>query len=881
MPDPKDNKKESNNTDWFIGRMNGELSGNYADIASDNEINKKEFDFKTKEEYWNNEDIKTLFESEYGDNAQEEFDKVYEAVSEDYNTFVQGKYDVLQTNEVTVRKGLGGLSRHKERKDTFDQGVEWKTYSGAQELLGSVSRPKYDPRKTNIDSKIVIDSQGDKHTWEYKDGVYYIDGIPSDEFRDAAGNEIHGFAYDPNTLDPLARGEGHLLAITDGKFKDTAGLETASHWDLIGWSDPKLESTAATTLAAIPKSVWNGVASLFEGFASLGASLAALAGSEDIKNTLEEWVTNAKSAQISKSKSAQEDFWDKESLVSTLTDIVVQIAIGRGAGLFAMKSAAYLGTLANASRGAIQAASVKSAKIASSALMTVYGGKDMYEESLANGFSEKEAATLHLAGLAALFAANRASSFLDKEFEGIQMINEHRKLIKKNLAYFKPGTINNPNSKSIVEDAVTGPAKLFSIKMKNGLVKASEYLKNTKYGTAMVQESIEEMLEHVSEESVKQFANMYVASGLAGREYGDQGEGRFKDIFDEGYWEEFGEGLLISGSLGAVGGGIANIKLGKKFFNKGPKTAEEKQSLLNTILSGQGPEYLAQLETLRMKGVLGPEDLSIQPISKGDNKGFVPMSQLKDDASALSMNEANYRILLQEYNYVNSVVKQLGAVDAYKNYLKKHGEDGTDIISLAKDIRNDINKYFEILQKNDEEHVNLIEPFKPDSTQEERDEQVKKQAKLGELDEETVREIAQIKTNLEEVNSGRAAEKYYIKLLAKDSILDPEHKDYQKNFGKFGDDFFHNLMKSSYNSSVENKLKAEQIQEKIKDNDKVLNTLDKDLSNLDEVLSSIRSGNDLFLSDKAKDKINKLANDFTIPQQTLDNLKNTINLLKK
>ena len=110
---------------------------------------------------------------------------------------------------------------------------------------------------------------------------------------------------------------------------------------------------------------------------------------------------------------------------------------------------------------------------------------------------------------------------------------------------------------------------------------------NGEISQGMFEEAKEEMAEFVGEELVKQVGNTWVKLGWSGREYGEIGKGRFKDVFDKGYWAEFGEGITVSAVMGAAGGAFAKSAIGKKmFFDNHPERKDYDSFLLNSVLDG-------------------------------------------------------------------------------------------------------------------------------------------------------------------------------------------------------------------------------------------------------------------------------------------------------
>lgn len=908
--------------DWLLNRIEGKLQGNYADIY--NKYGESTtFDLKSKEDYWKDDSVKKMYYDNYGDKAEEVFNKSYLSVSEDYNNYSAHKYDMRLTTQPTVPYGQGYASSLPEDKGAyFTQDKVNRRWNGARELLGEMTVPTRDPRKFALDSKMAKDKEGNLHKVDttsffsqFEEGYTYlnllnlglVDFMPETtidgktDWEDKAGNKATGLAYDSSMA--YSREDPYMKITTSGNFEDTAGDEVVSKFDLIGLTTPHLESTAMTALAAIPKSIVNGIATIAEGFNSLGASVAAAAGLKVAKEYFEDQTTKYAGLSFSKSVSAQKSVFDPEAATAMLTDVVVQLLSGKAIGTIAMKGAMLAGKALQAENVVSKAATA--AKFASATAMTIYGGKDMYKQSKANHFTDREAGLLHLANLVALFGVNKLSSVVDDTFEAAKIMKINSELLGPELKKAYTATMQEveENATKIAEKKVIqniehetledateevidqtknrltpSMLKSFTERIGKSLKTAMDASKLSNktlagYTGAMKQEALEEMMEQVSEESVRQIGNIYVAMGLAGRDYKEQGEGRFMDIYDPGYWKQFGEGMLMSAAGGAIGGVVAHSNFGKDFFFSKQQKPEFKNALLGQILAGHGESYLVELDKLHKNGLVG--DTQLSTTRNAENTAWVPMEQLKGDNTAISMNDANHQILVQEYNYLKSIVDNLNVVGGFENILKKNPllADKIQNTSLAADVQQLTKDYIDLSKDNDNEAMKSIQPYKEGATDEEKEAIDKKNSSIANLDIETAKKIAIIKTKLDDIHSGRTVTKYYLQALAHGTIFNAKNPKVQETYSKYGDGFLNNILEATNISAKNSETNAEDIAIKIKENDGILKELDKkDLSNIDDILLRLKKDGKLYLSDKARVELSDLAKTVTVPQEKLNNI---------
>ena len=866
--DSKPVKYEDN--DWVQGRLYGGLPKNYADILKNNPDG--DYSLKDKDEYWEDDNIKSLFEETYGKDAAEEYDRFYEGMVIDYNNYAIGNYDSTDYEDSHVPLGMGHLIGLPEA-ETFNatQTVRRKTIGGAQQYFDMFTNHKRSARKVAIDSEKAYDLKGNEYKVQ-KDpdsatGML-INGIPADDFLNEDGEKIMGLYYDPKSLDPNARVESSMVLGFDGEYSKTAKLTPVQGFDMLGWTDPKLESSAVDKIAAVPKGIWNSAASLLEGGAALGATASHFAGFEETKKWFEGTQSTFAASQFSMSDEAAADNWGAENLLTQVGSLAGQIGSGVA-----------IGKISSAVAGKLLKSAATASKIGSSTNMFVQStvaAKDSRREAFANGLNENEAGTMYIATLGVLGLTQKFTRYTGKAFSNSQLIKEASKHIKSTMPYvagtFTKGAKEGENR--VKDAALKQYSKSLFTKMKGSI---SSIRSSDGMGAGFVEESFEEMLEHTGESSVKQAFNLYVASGMAGREYGKEGKGRYKDVTDKGYWAEFGEGLALSGVLGGIGGAGVNSKIGKRiFFGRTPEDSKFKNVVINSILDGNGEAYLSELDRAHKNGELGPKDLSIEMDTEG--KYFKPYKEGAQGNLGINMNDGNLNILRQEYNYIQSVLTGLNV----KGNVRKLLDDNPKLVeqleetNLISDVKGLVNDYLHILEKNDDLAVENIKVPKEDISEEDREESIEKQANKAGMSIEDTKEIIAIKEKLNSIQDGTAASKYYMESMVSGTELDKNHPEYEKNYGYLGDDALYNLMEASHQTSLERQSHAKDVKIKIDKNSDAVKSLDKDLSNIDEVSSTISTGGNLYLSESSREYISNQVKNYKLPSEDMKSVKRSL-----
>ena len=346
-------------------------------------------------------------------------------------------------NKPTALEGTGYLfGNMEERTPQFTATEQFMTASGAVIQNDEFTKQEFDPRQKDAEARKWMDDQGVLHDmpswWDTKeDGWGWLSfgddtGFSAMQYNynytSQDGREIVGWAYG-NDGNPYSREQGYIRAVYEGDFAKEAarGTEYVSIFDYSSaFSD---WSTEADWYDFIPRTIGNLYSGMEGLVGTFGANTIGLV-SDDARTYFEDrWLSASKGSAVTKSLESQEAgaFGNWDNIAGLVGDVLVQLMTGRAAGTLGAKIAGGLG-------GSITT-QMNVAKYASTAAMTLYGGKDMYENALANGFTRNEASALYMMNLGALFGVNRAFNWMDDTFTAAKVIKNNAKWMEENAAY--------------------------------------------------------------------------------------------------------------------------------------------------------------------------------------------------------------------------------------------------------------------------------------------------------------------------------------------------------------------------------------------------------------------------------------------------------------
>ena len=699
MPEPNTQEVKVEKPDYF----KSVLSGNIGTTIEEQIKNTKGADLPmaSMEALWNDSKVKENYNSKFGDKAFEQFAKDYKITETSYNAY---QYAI---NNKNLKSSLID-NKNKLFEDNKDMSTDFGTVqaseTGALHRGDIYTQDLRDPREIALNQNNGwIDDKGQFNEFNTnKDGKrpgFWESLFMSDEetkkfdptnnpnFVNAQGKQIKSLVYTsgeklkeafPNQqFDDLARGVPFIKAVYYGE--EIGDQESVSKYDFMGVTDPKLKtSKASSLLSAIPRALYKSASGLESGFANTLIGAADWFDGVD-ENGYRQWLegldANAKQSSISISRESKENMLTFENGVQLPVDIAAQLLLG-GASAKGAQTVGELANLVSSTNKLLQAKRAmnlaktaeefnekkaifdglwnsadalkiaKAARVTSIGTMATMSVADARDQAIAAGFDQNQAGMFQMTSLVAMLAANRAMSWAEKNVDAVQFKNEIAKLNEDKLAYIAKSMAEAPTEEAKKGVFARGLKTTYDA-TKNALSKISA----TKIGSSeYVKEPSEEMLETVGD---------YASKALANEVYGKSGKEQdgFIGTNDPKYWSQFWADMGMSAAGGVVGAGIA--KAGFKLFNKG-RDEVSKQSVTNLILTGEGDRYLRMLESLHKNGALGSKNLSTDVDPETGN-----YKSINATANNLSHNDANYQLLLNEYNTITRVINGLGAKNVY------------------------------------------------------------------------------------------------------------------------------------------------------------------------------------------------------------------------
>jgi len=713
----------------------------------------------------------------------------------------------------------------------------------------------------NIGSDIYELFAGDENV----SGMKAMVGNP--RYKDKKGKKIIGWVYqDENDWASGKYKKPGYIAVREGDYLKSAGKEAVSYWDAYHKdfnmkADPfdflgRSLVNNLNDLSSIPNTVMASVATAFWGNAALA--------------NFEQSLMSNRMHDISLAKASQNagflGNWDQTA--GLVSDVVMQVMSGKivgsaiGLGVKGLAKAGKFTKLLNYTDDAIKFASMKGANMGSIATMSLLGANDAYKDALANGYSAREASLIYFGNLVAMTVANKYINVLDNGFNAAKNGKVLNSMIASEMAAQKETikSITQKTVKSASEEGISNEVKSKIIdngvaqlaKLANPIkVSKSLYTLGKKYiGGPMdkvvgvskklgsspgVQSLVGGALEEASEESLEfifteAYNNLFVGVKKLFDVEGEGGrKGHMSSMYDEGYWSEFGTGLIQSALGGAVGGAIMKTKLFKKILGTSDGDQSLKDNLVDVVQKGIGDQYLDLLKKKKEKGELGDVNLSttLDPISKT----YLPVKAAGE--GAISMNDALYEILAQQYYLIKNIVSNLGTVEAIEKFQKENPEIVKNSL-LTSDLNSLVKRYTGIIVDND-----IDEQARPTDTvtinrgdtYEEITSKVKAYAGAAGIDEATAKELLEIQKEIKEIIGGSKAEKYFFQAQGKGTVTD-QYSSAEPQLSKikefFGDSFLSDLMRETNVSSKMDRLINNKNQEYLEKNEKLISeTVDK------------------------------------------------------
>lgn len=633
--------------DWFYTRLQypSESTKNLAITLGNKSFDK----LKTADEYWDDPKVKEKFTAMYGEfGAKVRFDQFYDIALQDFSQFQLGKHRRSQTATELYIKDTDRLRtditrRFENLPGTYSVGKE---YSGAQysfrERLDRVREP-------------IVDANGNV-TFKYYDytadiynfliGEDDVSGLAyGDVWANHGGNDgVYG-AY----MDVIKEGQiyddnlGKMVDVRNDQIISRLDLKTGSAFDGLLQNNKLQADSIGDYIGAIVKSPLNMISGLVDtGIQALRISTALSYGAVNLfksdeldlkENEFFKELTKAgiyvKSFTGSHSDYAMKKgiFRSFEMSLSTVFDLAMQIGVARalgGATSFTTRKL-LAGSL---SKGAVRALEQKAANHVVRSTLTAFAAKDSYNSAKEIGFTDSEAAIYSAVSFVALWQATRFAGYITGEYDIRVTRKKIQDIIKRELddavapAFRKLNqTAANTGGKALTSlNETKGKMSLSKMTGKmNAFVKGiTSKTPNSRMAFESQQEALEEMSEELAQDIVGHGASAY---GVLMKDAKKAGDGRFKTIFDDGYFLEAIERYAASGLMGGIAG-----PMGMMFSTNLHNEITDTANIIDIIASGRESELVDVLNDMKNAGELGPTDLSLtyneqlktfEPILKG------------------------------------------------------------------------------------------------------------------------------------------------------------------------------------------------------------------------------------------------------------------------
>lgn len=676
---PKSNIPEEDRLDWIETRLlKPQISvDNLFEIYGAGGFT----NFKSKDDYWKNSDIKSVFVDQYGYDAKFQFDDAYNNFKKEFSQYKLGNFMKSKNGYELLRDDLTDLRANAS--------VRFENSVGALMMGDEWGDPTKDFRENFIKiRKKTIDDEGNES--------YDIISYSADALKELENDStFDGLAYSDSgaTADPYAPTDGFIYeAIYEGKILGVDGVtkvdvrndQVVSQWDLDTGSfldgvlkNNKLEAEGIIDYAKILiKAPVNMAINLLDTGVQITRAITALGygaidsmttdtisldNSETYKN-LTALGIRAKKYTTSMSGEAMRDgyFGSLETALSTTADIVLQVALASALGKLSQGAAKIaIGEVTTpAGAASLMRAQAMSAKIAVRGTLTAMATKDAYNEALENGFSTTEAAIYTGAIGAAMWVATSQASYIIGDYGSKQLRETTKRAIKEDMrTNFLPAIrraisktlVVSPKEKEYFAKVAVDSARKIVRKVtsgsKSGISGVRKLLNSSQWVYEAKQEAVEEMSEELGQDLVKHAASAY---GVLLKDAKEVGKGRFNSFLDEGYFEEAANRYATSAVAGGIGG-LVGMRLSPHRIKLADIT--DTSSITDILLAGHGKDLVESLDKLRAEGALGPMDLAAE--FNYDLGVFEPMVEGSDSDS---LGDMVYKTYLHDINVIDTTI---------------------------------------------------------------------------------------------------------------------------------------------------------------------------------------------------------------------------------
>lgn len=669
-----------------------------SDIDEEKDTDPETQDLQAMETYWKDDHTRKVFEGKYGENAKEEFEKMYKKALEKHRKETEDATEeaiVYSPVFADEDEGLTQAAIHVSAPDTSPGPIGGGRYED-----GAIVGATKSVREANIASMRYLN---DKEEWVEVENDY-LDHINEDGRTSKDGRKIVAFEYIP--FSPTDRTKGGMKAVYEG---DRPTGEVASIHALNGWwtANIGLESNAKLP-RAVGKAVVNTVADLAVGAVGVFNAIATIMDGDDdnafIRST-RDTMTHFEMYKMSSSDFDQQNMFTVANGLDLTANIASQLLLGGAIGKIAastsklllagreglaaksaMKTLKHLRKIgapkeeiAAAQKAAVAAKAAHAAKVGSKmkqignaqsaatiTTLSLMSANEMRNEALNAGFSEDAAAGLFLATIPAMYQANKISELVINGDNSTYAKHIMRKVIRDQLKITPKKALNNPKTRWKI-------AQNISRSIDDQLAKVATTLseggaKGADLGMAAAAESFQEVTEQFVYDTMKTSANILAEIATPPGKDAPHMVG----MYDAEYWESAPVEYMMNAVGGAMGGTMARFAFGRQHSNALAFKSSDHDKLLKMVMAGDKESlsiYENELDRARKNGSMGSDKYSYERGEDGKLKLMAELSP-EERANTMSVAEANYRMRKLHLNQIKTIAGTYRG--SYEQFVKKH-----------------------------------------------------------------------------------------------------------------------------------------------------------------------------------------------------------------
>lgn len=747
----------------------------------------------SKEKYMEDPLVKKAVEAEYGEFNEQIFDNIYNTIKDSF------------TNEVDNAK--------KEYRNEFYAPRDPYVNSGDVNgflSLASLDQRIYDDYSISIgDSRYLTEyshREGKTDRVLAPDGnIYDVDylggteGIKENDKFLKDGKRPIFFSFVGNQMDPDNKG-GYIVPVYEGEdfvrnlitsnkdINDATKIYRESHW---------YHGIVKTPLNFL-------ISSLDNIFLESGKNAMRLAFGEDAKNyslfnTLGDWSGELNAHNYSYSDEAN-SLTSMEGILKMTTEVALQVAM--------MISTGSLGGRGLLALGVQEGKAVQYANWVARAAMTTYSAGDISQQGEQLGLSNRALALTWLAGNASLWAINSAFNWMEHAVSFNSVKNQAISQATKNaLSSLPKGKVSVVSAFKAGENWARGVANAVNhLKTTGSFGSAAHQL-----GAASLNETFQEGAEFIVQEGVQNLSNLirYVTTPEDER----KNFTGYQSMTSSGYWTDYffpAIGVnMLGGAMGGPIGRVMGLATGNRFVSA------DKNIITSALINGEGSALIAAANDMRKRGLVASEQLSTL---KGEDGEFLTMAEAATiDPNPISLNEFAVLQFEDEINFQTKVLKELGifGIGESKYASIKKEMPGIEDHVTSYDIGKEIADSYKVIQKFtdkgvysesiaeikdnvvsiNEDYFKKLEEIDKDTEESEIDKEEAKREALrsattaqdkadataaansnGKLTKSDVKEIREAIQYIEDVRSGKASEKLFVKFIYGQDKAKPDNE---------------------------------------------------------------------------------------------------------